>query len=175
MAEILHNVKLHTLETANVSVQQAPLYLSNTGNVTLTVSTHSGRVLAVRNQSANNHAYILPTPKRGGDDYQFVYAGAGSMTTNLVIRMPHTSAGDSVSDTTTKFRGSVTMVETRSGFSNLVVFANNSNHSNINIVQPGAMNLRFVSANTSTSNPSYIVSGTVTATGQGNGLFFSDL
>lgn len=170
MAEITTNLKVNNLEQTNVELQPTPVALSNASNVNLTVNTHANRLLVVPDQTANNHAYILPTPQRAGDNYQFIYTGPSSMQTNVVFRMPRGLTGEETLDESTYFRGSVDLLETRAdnATSNAVVYANSVNSSNLNVVQPEAMDLRFVSANTSC----YLVSGTITAT-QGSGAGFT--
>lgn len=175
MAEILSNIKLSSLQVSETTLQPAPVNLSNTGNVILTSSDHAGRVLTFYDQTANNRAYVLPKVERGGDKYEFVYVGNARMAKNIVFRTLHSSAsGETETDSDTFMRGAVTLVDTRAGTSNLVVAANSTNHSNLNISRPEALNLCFVSSNTSTTNPAYIVSGIVSSTGQANAVSFSN-
>lgn len=159
-SEVITNLKVKALESTNVQATMLPVYLSNSANVSLSVTDHSGRLLVVPDMTSNNIAAVLPTPTRSGDTYKFVMKGPSQMQTNYVIR---------ANETSTVFNGCVTLFETRDA-SNLVVFADNTNSSNLNIVQPQAMEVTFTSANTS----SYFVSGSVTGTGQGNGVSFQN-
>jgi hypothetical protein len=159
-SEIITNLKVKSMESVNVQATLLPVYLSNSANVSLSVTDHSGRLLVVPDMTANNLAAILPTPTRSGDSYRFVLKGPSQMQTNYVIR---------ANETDTVFNGCVTLYETRDA-SNLVVFADNTTSSNLNIVQPQAMDIVFTSANTS----SYFVSGSVTGTGQSYGIAFQN-
>jgi|APSaa5957512535_1039671.scaffolds.fasta_scaffold87230_2 hypothetical protein len=159
-AEIFTNLKVKSSESTGVDATILPVYLSNSANVSLSVTEHSGRLLVVPDMTSNNFSAILPTPTRSGDSYRFVLKGPSQMQTNYIVK---------ASETGTLFTGSVTLFETRDA-ANLAVFADNTTSSNLMVVQPQAMDLLFVSANTS----SYLVSGSVTATGQANGLSFQD-
>lgn len=159
-SEIFANLKVKSSESTNVDATMLPVYLSNSANTALTVSDHSGRLLVVPDMTANNISAVLPTPTRSGDTYRFVMKGPSALQTNYVIK---------ANETATLFNGCVTLFETRDA-ANLAVFADNTASSNLNIVQPAALDVTFTSANTS----SYFVSGSVTGTGQGNGLAFQD-
>jgi len=159
-SEIYTNLKVKLSESVNVDATMIPVYLSNSANTTLTVSTHSGKLLVVPDMTANNLSAILPTPTRSGDTYRFVMKGPSALQTNYIIK---------ASETATLFNGCVTLCETRDA-PNLAVFATNTSSSNLQIVQPQAMEVLFTSANTT----AYYVSGLVTGTGQGNGVAFYD-
>lgn len=152
MAEIVPDVKLSNLLVSNISLQPAPVVLSNASNVSLTSTDHASRLLVVPDHTSNSIAYILPDPERAGERYQFIYSGVPKMQTDAIIRTNPTTND-------VFFRGAVTLLETRTA-SNSVVFANSTNHSNLQVIQPEALDLEFVSANTTC----YIVSGTVTST-----------
>lgn len=153
MAEILADVKLSNLIVSNISLQPTPVFLSNISNVFLTSTDYASKLLVVPDHTSNSIAYLLPDPERAGERYKFVYAGESEMQTDAIFRTNPTNND-------VFFRGAVTLLETRSGTSNSVVYANNTNHSNLQVIQPESLDLEFVSV----SKTCYIVSGTVTST-----------
>ena len=130
--------------TEVVTLGDGPVSLSD-GDVTLTNSTHSGRVLLVPDGTQDN-TYTLPAPI-AGSMFRFVYAGGAADGTDAIILTP---------GNTNFYIGGVTFLDTDNEVS--AVFSDGNSNSSIQINVPAGFDVTIMGLNTT----NYQIFGTVT-------------
>ena len=130
--------------TEVVTLGDGPVSLSD-GNVTLTIATHSGRILLVPDGSQDN-TYTLPAPI-AGSIFRFVYAGGAADGTDALIVTP---------GNTNFYIGGVTFLDTDNEVS--AVFSDGNSNSSIQINVPAGFDVTIIGLNTT----NYQIFGTVT-------------
>ena len=133
--------------TEIVTLGDGPVSLSD-GNVTLSIATHSGRVLLVPDGGQDN-TYTLPAPI-AGSVFRFVYAGGAADATDALVITP---------GNTNFYIGGVTFLDT-DGDAISSVFSNGSSNSSIQFNVPAGFDVTIVGLNTT----NYQIFGNVTST-----------
>ena len=133
--------------TEVATIGDGPVSLSD-GIVTLTIATHSGRVLLIPDGGQDN-TYTLPAPI-AGSVFRFIYAGGAADAPDALIVTP---------GNTNFYIGGVTFLDT-DGDAISSVFSDGDSNSSIQLNVPAGFDVTIIGLNTT----NYQIFGNVTST-----------
>jgi len=120
----------HVLDT----MLPTPVAITDAATVSLTKSSHQGRVLLVPDPSAEM-TITIPAPAAAGEYYKFVYAGAAEDDHNIIIQTG--------TDNSAYIQGGLALIDTDGNSS--ADYADGNSNEKLTLTDPGMFEINFLS------------------------------